>query len=251
MAGCSSETPLAKSNSMTLKEGTFSFALSGLARPYNYMDSNNQLTGFDVDIAMEVSKRLGLKGEAVQTPWGSILQGLKANKYDSIIGGMSITEERAKQVDFSEPYLTMKAVMFVNEKNSKNISSKEDLNGKVVGVVTASTYKDLAVELVGPTGQVKEYESDLFAMQELKQEGRLDVVITDFGVGMEAVKVGKLPAKTVGEPLFLDQCGIPVQKGNKELLDAINKALLDMKADGTYKEISMKYFNADISEGLK
>lgn len=230
----------------TVQEGKFLFALSGMAKPYNYTDGDNKLIGFDVDVAMEISKRLGLEGVAVQTPWGSILQGLKANKYDAIIGGMSITEERQKQVDFSEPYLLQQAVMFVNEKNSSGIKSKDDLKGKTVGVVTASTYKDFALELVGPEGKVKEYETDLFALQELKNEGRIDVVITDLGVGMDAIQKGKLPAIAIGEPLFVDKCGIPVQKGNQALLDSINKALNEMKSDGTYLEISKKWFNKDM-----
>lgn len=230
----------------TVQEGKFMFALSGMAKPYNYTDGDNKLIGFDVDVAMEISKRLGLEGVAVQTPWGSILQGLNAGKYDAIIGGMSITEERQKQVDFSKPYLLQQAVMFVNEKNSSGIKSKDDLRGKTVGVVTASTYKDFALELVGPDGKVKEYETDLFALQELKNEGRIDVVITDLGVGMDAVKNGKLPAIAIGDPLFVDECGIPVQKGNQELLDAINKALDEMKEDGTYLEISKKWFNKDM-----
>ncbi|UFJ41829.1 transporter substrate-binding domain-containing protein [Brevibacillus humidisoli] len=231
---------------MTVQPGTFQFAMSGMAKPYNYTDGENNLVGFDVEIATEISKRLGLEPVPVQTPWGSILQGLKAGKYDAIIGGMSITEERQQQVDFSQPYLIMQAVMFVNENNSKGIKGKEDLKGKVVGVVTASTYKDFALELVGPEGRVKEYETDLFAMQELKQEGRVDVVITDLGVGMDAIKNGNIPAMPVGEPLFLDECGIPVQKGNQELLDAVNKALDEMKQDGTYEAISKKWFNKNM-----
>ncbi|RXT02781.1 transporter substrate-binding domain-containing protein [Ammoniphilus sp. CFH 90114] len=228
------------------EDGKLRFALSGMAKPYNYTDGDNKLIGFDVDIAVEVSKRLGLEPVPVQTPWGSILQGLKAGKYDAIIGGMSITKERQEQVDFSQPYLLQQAVMFVNEKNSAGIKSKEDLKGKVVGVVTASTYKDLADKLVGPEGKVKEYESDLFALQELKNEGRVDVIITDLGIGMNAIETSQLPAVPVGEPLFVDECGIPVQKGNQALLDAINQALDDMKKDGTHLEISKKWFNKDM-----
>ena len=215
-------------------------------KPYNYTDENNQLTGFDVDIAGEIAKRIGLQTTPAQTPWGSILQGLKADKYDAIVGSMAITEEREKEVDFSKPYYLSKAVVFVNEKNSKNIQGKEDLAGKAVGVVTASTFKDAAKELVGPKGLVKEYESDLMALQELKQEGRIDAVITDLGVGQHAIQVNKLPAVAVGDALFVDIIGIPVREGNKELLDAINKAIDDMRSDGTYLQISTKWFNKDM-----
>ncbi|MED4730865.1 ABC transporter substrate-binding protein [Aneurinibacillus migulanus] len=230
----------------TITEGKLTFALSGMAKPYNYTDQNNTLIGFDVDIANEVAKRLGLQPVPVQTTWGSILQGLKAGKYDAIIGGMSITEERAKQVDFSQPYFLSQAVIFVNENNSSGIKGKEDLQGKVVGVVTASTYKDFAQELVGPNGKVREYETDIFALQELKNEGRVDAVITDLGVGQHAIQESNIPVKAVGQPVYVDKCGIPVQKGNKELVEAINKALEEMRADGTYLEISKKWFNKDM-----
>jgi polar amino acid transport system substrate-binding protein len=229
-----------------VEDGKFKFALSGMYKPYNFTEADGKLTGFDTEIAMEIGKRLGLEAEPVQTPWGSILQGLKAGKYDVIIGSMSITEEREKEVDFSEPYYLSQAVMFVNDKNSKNIQAKEDLAGKVVGVVTASTFKDAALELVGADGKVMEYESDVIALQELKKEGRVDAVITDLGVGMDAILKNKLPAIAVGEPLFVDRVGIPVQEGNKELLDAVNKALADMIADGTYLEISKKWFDKDM-----
>ncbi|KIV53213.1 hypothetical protein AM501_29985 [Aneurinibacillus migulanus] len=230
----------------TITEGKLTFALSGMAKPYNYTDQNNTLIGFDVDIANEVAKRLGLQPVPVQTTWGSILQGLKVGKYDAIIGGMSITEERAKQVDFSQPYFLSQAVIFVNENNSSGIKGKEDLQGKVVGVVTASTYKDFAQELVGPNGKVREYETDIFALQELKNEGRVDAVITDLGVGQHAIQESNIPVKAVGQPVYVDKCGIPVQKGNKELVEAINKALEEMRADGTYLEISKKWFNKDM-----
>ncbi|MBN6188038.1 ABC transporter substrate-binding protein [Aneurinibacillus sp. BA2021] len=256
--GCSSSTSTEKVNSKgeentaqsnkykTITEGKLTFALSGMAKPYNYVDKNNTLVGFDVDIANEVAKRLGLQPVPIQTTWGSILQGLKAGKYDAIIGGMSITEERAKQVDFSQPYFLSQAVIFVNEKNSSGINKKEDVQGKVVGVVTASTYKDFAQELVGPNGKVREYETDIFALQELKNEGRVDAVITDLGVGQHAIQESSIPVKAVGQPVYVDKCGIPVQKGNKELLEAVNKALEEMKKDGTYLEISKRWFNRDM-----
>ncbi|MFT9848282.1 ABC transporter substrate-binding protein [Aneurinibacillus sp. REN35] len=256
--GCSSTTSTEKVNSKaeenstqankykTITEGKLTFALSGMAKPYNYTDKDNTLVGFDVDIANEVAKRLGLEPMPVQTTWGSILQGLKAGKYDAIIGGMSITEERAKQVDFSQPYFLSQAAIFVNEKNSSGINTKEDLQGRVVGVVTASTYKDFAQELVGPNGKVREYETDIFALQELKNEGRVDAVITDLGVGQHAIQESNIPVKAVGQPVYVDKCGIPVQKGNKELLEAVNKALREMEADGTYLKISKKWFNRDM-----
>lgn len=230
----------------TIEEGKLQYALSGMAKPYNYVDADNKLVGFDVDIANEVANRLGLEPVAVQTPWASILQGLKAGKYDAIIGGMSITPEREEQVDFSDPYFISQAVMFINEENPANIKSKEDLKGKVVGVVTASTYKDFALELVGEDGEVREYSTDLFALQELKNAGRVDVVITDLGIGQHAIQQSNLPLKAVGEPLFADKVGIPVQQGNTALLDEINKALAAMIEDGTYLEISKKWFDRDM-----
>lgn len=228
------------------KEGSkeeFTFAMSGLYPPFNYKD-NGELVGFDVEIGNALAEKMGMEPVPVTNPWQTILAALKTNKFDAIIGSMSGTEERRKEADFSEVYYESGAQVFVSADNDA-IKGAEDLNGKRIGVVVSSTFENVAKEY---TDDIVTYDSDVTALQELLVKGRLDAVITDELVGKYAINQNDLKIKPVGEPLFLDQMAIPVAKGNTELLDKINKALEEIKEDGTYAEISEKYFGENIAE---
>ncbi|WP_420908737.1 ABC transporter substrate-binding protein [Brevibacillus humidisoli] len=221
----------------------FVFAMSGLYPPFNYQE-NGELVGFDVEIGYALAEKMGMTPKPVTNPWQTILAALKADKFDAIIGSMAITDERKKEVDFSIPYYESGAQIFVNKENQQ-IASADDLKGKRIGVVVSSTFEKIAKEY---TDQVETYDSDVTALQELLVEGRLDAVITDELVGKYAITQNDLAIKPVGEPLFLDQMAIPVKKGNTELLEKLNKALEEIKADGTYEKISQKYFGENITK---
>lgn len=223
-----------------VEDGTLMFAASGLYKPFNFK-KDGQLTGFDVEIGNELAKRMGLKAKPVTNPWETLIQGLKGNKFDAIIGSMSITPERAAQVDFTDPYYISGAQIFVAESNN-SIKSKDDLKDKIIGVVQSSTFKDIAQEY---TKKIKSFPSDVYALQDLPP-GRLDVVITDKMVGINAINEQKVKIKLVGDLLYEDKIGMAVNKGNDELLKQMNKALADMIQDGTYEKISMKWFNRNI-----
>lgn len=220
----------------------FTYAMSGLYKPFNYTEGG-ELTGFDVEIGEEIARRIDREPAPTTNPWETIIQGLKAEKYDAIIGSMAITEEREEQVDFSDPYYRSGAQIFVAEDNS-DIASKDDLAGKKIGVVKASTFKDIAETLTDPDNVVG-YDSDVIALQDLTT-GRIDAVITDQVVGFSAINEEGLALKDVGEPLYVDEMGIAVREGDDQLLDDINFALESMIADGTYAEISNKWFGRSI-----
>lgn len=221
----------------------FTFAMSGLYPPFNYQEKG-ELVGFDVEIGNALAKKMGMNPKPVTNPWQTILAALKTDKFQAIIGSMAITEERQKEVDFSTPYYQSGAQIFVaNDQNS--ITTPDDLKGKKIGVVVSSTFEEIAKKY---SDQVQTYDSDVTALQDLLVPGRLDAVITDELVGKYAITKNQIAIKTVGEPLFLDQMAIPVKKGNAELLNKINKALEEIKKDGTYGEISKKYFGEDISQ---
>lgn len=231
-----------KENAETPKED-FVFAMSGLYPPFNYKD-NGELVGFDVEIGTALAKKMGMNPKPVTNPWQTILAALKAEKFNAIIGSMAITDERKKEVDFSDPYYESGAQIFVSKDNNE-IKSVDDIKGKKIGVVVSSSFEDVAKKY---TDQVVTYDSDVTALQDLLVKGRLDAVITDELVGKYAINQNDLKIKAVADPLYLDQMGIPVVKGNKELLDKINKALAEMKEDGTYGEISKKYFGEEITK---
>jgi polar amino acid transport system substrate-binding protein len=225
-----------------VKKGALTFSMTGQYPPLNFK-KDGKLTGFDVEIGTEIAKRIGLEANPVTNPWETIIQGLKAKKYDAIIGSMTATPERDKQVDFTNPYYLSGAQIFVAEGNT-DIQSKEDLKGKTIGVIQASTWKDMAEDL---SDQVKGYPTDVNALQDLEL-GRLDAVITDKIVGVSAQNEKGLKIKEIGDLLNEDRVSVAVAEGNKELADKINDALQSMIDDGTYEKISMKWFNTNIME---
>ncbi|SDO02033.1 amino acid ABC transporter substrate-binding protein, PAAT family [Psychrobacillus sp. OK028] len=223
-------------------DGKLTFAMSGLLKPLNYKD-NGKLVGFDVEIGTEIAKRIGLEPNPVTNPWETILQGLKGNKYDVIIGSMTATEERSKQVDFSDPYYISGAQIFVAETND-TVKTKDDLGGKSIGVMQASTHKEVAETL---SNEVKGYPSEIFALQDLIP-GRIDAVITDKIVGVSAIKEQGMKIKTVDGVLNREEIAVAINKDHQALLDKINEAIAEIIEDGTYEKISMKWFGVNIME---
>lgn len=218
----------------------FHFAMSGLYKPFNFKE-NGQLTGFDVEIGQALAEKMGMKAVPVTNPWETIIQGLLANKYNAILGSMTVTEERLKTVNFTNPYYRSGSQVFVSEGNEE-IKSAEDLKGKKIGVVKASPYGVTARTF---SDQVVEYDSDLTALMDLPT-GRLDAVITDQMVGFRVIKEAGVKIKDVGEPLTHDDQAIAVRKEDEELMNQINKALEEIIADGTYDKISEKWFGRNI-----
>lgn len=238
------QTKASGSEYALVKEGSLTFAMTGQYPPLNFK-KDGKLTGFDVEIGTEIAKRIGLEANPVTNPWETIIQGLKAKKYDAIIGSMTATPERDKQIDFTEPYYLSGAQIFVAENNT-DIKSKDDLKGKTIGVIQASTWKDMAETLTSPD-MVMSYPVDVNALQDLEL-GRLDAVITDKIVGVSAKNEKGLKIKPIGDLLNEDRVSVGVAEGNKDLTNKINKAIKSMIEDGTYEEISMKWFNMNIME---
>lgn len=218
------------------------FALSGAYPPFNFVGEDGELTGFDIEIGKEISKRISTQGTPVATAWDGIIAGLVANKYDAIIGSMAITDARMDTVDFSNPYYHDGAQLFVGVDST--VMSVDDLKGKAVGVTLGTTFEAWVVENA-PEVEVKTYKGVPQMLLEVAN-GRIDGFITGKMVGLVAIKEKALPIKTAGSLLYVERIGIAIQKDNKELLDVVNSALADMQQDGSYAAISMKWFKADI-----
>lgn len=219
--------------------GHLSMAMGGKYPPFNFINENNELDGFDVDIGKEIAKRLGVEAKPVTTEWDGIIPGLIAGKYDIVLGSLAITEERKQKVDFVH-YYTSGAAIIVPE--DSDISGAEELAGVTVGVGLGTTYEAKAIEL---GADVKTYSASVDAFTDMIN-GRVQAVISDKLLTLYGIQEKGYPFKLIGETLFDELCGIAIRKEDKDLQEEIARIVDEMKADGTYTEISEKWFGTDI-----
>ncbi len=223
------------------EKGSIRIAMSGAYPPFNFVNDKNEVVGFDPAIGTEIAKRMGLETEIVTTAWDGIIGGLLANKYDAIVGSMSITEERAKVVDFVGPYYTTKRAIFT--KPDSGITSVSQLGDKTVGVTLGETHEEWARE---QGYNVRTYKGLPELLLEL-QNGRVDVIINDSIAAILAMKengydfvmLPDLKTDVIG-------AGIAIRQGSPKLHEEMQKALDSMMEDGTYLEIANKWVGGDI-----
>lgn len=213
----------------------------GTYPPFNFLDDNKKFNGFDVDISNEIARRLDVKTKFIATKWDGLIGGLKADKFDIIIAQMSITDERKKSVDFTDPYVVTGSVL-ITRKDQSDISKLEQIKGKNVGVGGGTTFEEVARSVDGANVHlyktVNEYIQDLI-------NGRLDVIINDQLLMSYNIQKENLPIKIVSDIVNKDSIGMAVKKGNDEFVKELNKALTDMKADGTYNKIYKNWFGTE------
>lgn len=201
-----------------------------------------QIVGFDIDIINAVAEAAGIKVEVVHTGWDPLLQGVENGTVDAGISAITINDDRKKTYDFTEPYFEASQLIMVP--SDSNITSLKDLEGKKIGVQTATT-GDIAVqEAFGKTyAGLKGYDDTPTAVDDLLV-GRLDAVVADNVVLQEYLKVlDNDDFKVVKDPGFeAEYYGIMVKKGNAELLDKLNEGLKIIKENGKYDEIYNNYF---------
>lgn len=224
------------------KSGKLSIALSGVFPPFSFVDDSNKVVGFDVDIGSEIARRLKVEPNVVTTAWDGIIAGLVTGRYDTIIGSMGITEERKKAVDFVGPYYRSGLGLFV--KKGATVKGLDDLEGKTLGVTLGETSEKWAREQNRFT--VRTYKGLPEMLLDLSS-GRIDGVIADDVPVLVAISRSDAQVEQIADDrLPRYDIGIAVRKNNPELAAAMQKALDDMMADGTYEAISKKWIGADI-----
>jgi polar amino acid transport system substrate-binding protein len=227
----------------TVEAGKFICSMSGEYRPFNFFDDTNTLVGFDVDICTAIADEMDLEASPVTGAFTTLIAGLKSNRFDAIVGSMAATEERLKEVNFTEPYYSTGASLFVHDDSP--ITDVADLTDANLGVALGTTFETYARTLDG-VGEITTYQATVDALRDL-DAGRVDAVIAQGFIGKFLSNSADLKVASVGDVLLPDIAAIPVNKDNPELLAAINAALQAMHDDGTYKKISMEWFGEDIS----
>ncbi|WP_207754227.1 amino acid ABC transporter substrate-binding protein [Caldicoprobacter guelmensis] len=248
LSACSEAKQVSKDDSLekVKQAGKFIVGLDDTFAPMGFRDESGNIVGFDIDLAKEAAKRLGVEVEFKPIDWNSKELELKNRKIDMIWNGLTITEDRKKNMAFTKPYLVNTQIIIVPEGSS--IKSKADLAGKKVGVqISSSSLEALKKdkEVYESLAEVVEYPDNLEALLDLKA-GRIDAVVADEILGRYYIEKRKENFVVLDDNFGTEEYGVGLRLEDKALLEALDKVLDEMKQDGTMSEISKKWFGEDI-----
>ena len=218
----------------TIQErGTIIVGLEGDWAPWSYVDENDELTGYDVEVAKAIADKLGVEIQIVPGEWDGLFAGMDAGRYDMVVNGVEVTEERADKYDFSTPYAYIRTALIVKGDND-SIKTFEDLKGKKTANSIASTYMNLA----------ESYGATCYGVSTLDETLTM-VSFTDY---MAQHPDSNL--KVVATTEDASNVAIPMRKGDEtaSLREAVNKAIDELREDGTLSELSTRFFGEDISK---
>ena len=225
--------------------GKLIVALEGAWQPWSYHDESDTLVGYDVEVSRAIAEKLGVEPEYVESDWDSLFAGLDAGRFDMVCNGVEVTDERALTYDFTTPYSYIHTALAVRKDNDE-IKTFEDLKGKTTANSLASTYMELA-ESYGATVQgIDTLEETI----QLLAAGRIDATLNADVSFYDYLNVHPdANFKIVAQTEDASHVAIPLRKGDNSatLLEAVNNAIDELRADGTLKELSEKYFGQDIS----
>ncbi|WP_392551181.1 lysine/arginine/ornithine ABC transporter substrate-binding protein [Orbus wheelerorum] len=218
------------------------FGLEATYAPYEFYDENNQLVGFDIDIANKICEELQYTCKFTNQSFDSLIPSLKTRRIDAAISGIDVTPARSEQIDFTDFYYTDNAATFtVNKDSFKTI---DELKGKRVGIQNGTTHQKYLMQK-HPEIEVVSYDSYEYAILDLKA-GRIDATLSDSAVADDWLNnnptLTQLDEKVTDPDFFGSGLAIAVRKGNSELLSQLNQALATIKADGSYDTIYKKWF---------
>ena len=218
--------------------------------PMGFKDENNEIVGFDIDLAKEATKRLGREVEFKAIDWSSKEAELKSGRVDVLWNGLDITEKRKENMLFSDPYMDNRQIIFV-KKGTTGITDEKSLAGKVVGTQSAGTaeeYMDKSDFFKKNVKEVKKYSDYVSAFMDL-ENGRIDAVVGDEITGRYYMSKHADSLEAIDSPVGeISTFGIGFAKDNQQLRDEVQKVLDEMKADGTMAKISEKWFGKDITK---
>ncbi len=225
--------------------GTIIVAMEGTWSPWTYHDENDVLTGFDVEVATAIADKMGVKVEFVEGEWDGLLAGLAAGRYDLMVNGVNVTDERKESYDFSDPYAFDRTAV-ITMGDDDRIQSMEDLKGMRTANTISSTYAQIAEE----NGAEVTGVDDLNPTFELLLSGRIDATLNAEMTYNDYMKAH--PDANLKIAVLVPQSSeiaIPMPKGEQtdSLRAEVNRALAELHAEGKLTELSMKYFGIDIT----
>lgn len=243
-----------------MQAGVMRMATDPAYPPQSSLNESNEFEGFDIDVGTEIAKRLGVRIEFVTPSWDVLTAGRWAGRWDISVGSMTPTAARKEVLDFPAVYYYTPASLAVHADND-TIRTPTDASGKRIGVGQATTYesylaKNLVIDaedvppfsFVIDDAVVQTYETDLLALDDLRLgDGvRLDAALTALPTINDAIKRG-YPLKVVGDPLFKEPLAVAIDKGDAELSAKLAEIVDAMRADGTLKKLSEKWYGTDLS----
>ncbi len=223
------------------QRGTLRIALEGTYPPFDFQDKSGKLVGFEVDLADALTKRLGVKPEFLPTKWDGILAGLDAGRYDVIMNQVTMTPERMKKYDFSEPYTVSGTQLIVRKADAAKITKPADLAGKAVGVGLGTNYEQWLRANV-PQAIVKTYDDDPTKYQDLRV-GRTDAVVNDRLVVGYLLKQSDGQLVASGETFAKQRQGIALRKGSADLAGRAQQ--------GARRAAPRRYVQADLRQVVR
>ena len=227
--------------------------------PQSFLNDKNEMDGFDVDVGKEIARRMGAELKIVTPSWDIITAGNWGGRWDMSVGSMTPTKKRAEVLDFPAVYYYTPAAFAVHKDSA--IDSLDDLNGKTIGSCGGCTYdaylmKDLEIDAEGAppfeyeveAGEIKTYETDTHAFEDLRlgDGTRLDAAFSALPTIQEAIKSG-YPMKVIGKPAFYEPLSVATDKGDPEFDARITEIVAEMRADGTLKALSEKWYGVDLT----
>jgi polar amino acid transport system substrate-binding protein len=227
--------------------GTFVLGLDDSFPPLGFRSEDNEIVGYDIDLAKEVAKRLGVDFRAQPIDWDAKEMELETGKIDCIWNGFTITDDRRKALSFTEAYLNNDQVLVVRE--DSGITSLAGMTGKIVGIQSGSSAQEAVDDNAAFASSISKiimFKDNITALNDL-DIGGLDGVVMDSVVANYSIAQTKKPFRVINESLANEGYGIGFRKNEPELRDAVWAILKEMQADGTVTAISQKWFGRDIS----
>lgn len=228
------------------ERGKIVVGLEGDWAPWGFADEDDNITGFDAEVAAAIAEKLGVEVEFVPCEWDGLFAGMDTGRWDIVVNGVEVTPEREEKYDFADPYAYIRTALIVREDND-TIKTFEDLKGKKTANSIASTYMNLAEEYGATVLGVDTLDETLVMVLQGRVDATLNAIVSYTDYMAQHPEAG---LKVVALTEEASNVAIPMRKGEEtaSLLEAINAAIAELHENGTFTELSMKYFGEDLTK---